>query len=243
MPENFQDIPGWQPVLSEFFASETGRSLQTYLKERKNAGAVIFPPDPFRALRLTAPDKVRCVILGQDPYHEKGQAQGLAFSVDESVKVPRSLRNIFNELESEFGAKAPESGDLSDWAKQGVLLLNTVFTVEEGKAASHAGRGWEELSDRIIRKIAEGSRPAAFLLWGGHAQKKRDLIEKASAAHLVLCCNHPSPLSARRPPVPFLGCGHFARVNAWLRERGEAEIQWLPGLKESEAAQQEFPGF
>lgn len=218
---------GWKPVLEEFFRSEKGRSLRAFLEGRKAQGAVIFPPTPFRALELTDLSDAKVVIMGQDPYHEKGQAQGLAFSVAPGCRIPPSLRNIFKELGREFGMSAPDSGDLSSWAAQGVLLINAVFTVEEGKAGGHAGKGWEVLTDEIIRRLARDASPKAFLLWGAYAQKKEALIRgEASGRHLVLSCNHPSPLSASRPPVPFVGCGHFARANEWLAEQGLEPVDW-----------------
>ena len=218
--------PSWQPLLKDFFDSPEGKKLDAYLDARRKAGAVIFPPTPFRALTLTPADAVRVVIVGQDPYHEQGQAQGLAFSVQKGVKVPPSLRNIYKEIALEFGSDIPSDGDLSGWASQGVLLLNAVLTVEEGAAGSHAKKGWEILTDRIIRTLADKAPPKAFLLWGGYAQKKKELIEASGIPHLVLCSNHPSPLSARRGPVPFIGCGHFAKVNDWLLSEGEKPVDW-----------------
>jgi len=205
----------WQPVLRVFFASAAGRSLSERLKRRLAEGAVIFPPDPFRALRETLPADVRVVILGQDPYHGAGQAEGLAFSVPAGVKPPPSLRNIFVELNRDLGLPLPASGHLGGWARQGVLLLNTSLTVEEGQAGSHARWGWEVLTDRLIALVAAKASPVVFMLWGAHAQSKRSLIAEAgSERHVVLESNHPSPLSARRPPVPFIGCGHFGQASA-----------------------------
>lgn len=185
----------------------------------------MYPPRPFRALELTPLSDVRVVILGQDPYHGIGQAHGLAFSVNDGVKPPPSLRNIFKELRRDLGAPPPMSGSLEPWARQGVLLLNTVLTVEEGAPASHAKRGWEELTDSLISTVARDAAPKVFLLWGAQAQAKRGLIE-AAGAHLVLTANHPSPLSAARGPAPFMGCGHFSAANAWLRQRGLSAIDW-----------------
>ena len=204
--------PGWQPLLDVFFASAVGGKLLDFLRERLAGGAVIFPPRPLRALELTPPDKVRVVILGQDPYHGRGQAEGLAFSVAPGVRLPPSLRNIFKELQRDLGAPPPPfpvpGGSLVRWANQGVLLLNTCLTVEEGRPASHAGQGWEVLTDAVIRHLSEGAQPVVFMLWGAHAQSKRALID--ASRHRVLLANHPSPLSALRPPLPFLGCGHFS---------------------------------
>lgn len=216
--------PSWQPALNEFWPAPSGVSLRRYLQSRLDAGAVIYPPAPMRALALTGLDQVRVVILGQDPYHGPGQAEGLAFSVAPGVKPPPSLRNIFVELQRDLGQALPSDGSLVRWAQQGVLLLNTCLTVEDGQPASHAGQGWETLTDDLIRQCSEQGPPKAFLLWGAHAQQKATLID--GDQHLVLLANHPSPLSARRPPRPFLGCGHFSAVNAWMTDRGQANIRW-----------------
>lgn len=215
---------GWTEPLARFWASATGRGLLGFLRQRLDAGAVVYPPQPLRALALTAPGDVRVVILGQDPYHGPGQAEGLAFSVAPGIKVPPSLRNIYKEQQRDLNVPTPTSGSLVGWARQGVLLLNTCLTVEDGLPASHAGRGWEALTDALIRSCVGDGRPKAFLLWGAHAQKKASGIDPAR--HLVLCSNHPSPLSARRGPLPFLGCGHFGAVNRWLQTQGLPEIEW-----------------
>ena len=166
------------------------------------------------------------MILGQDPYHGPGQAQGLAFSVPDDCKRPPSLRNIFNEIAQEYpGTALPAGNDLSPWADQGVLLLNTALTVEDGQPASHAKRGWETVTDALIALVAQDPSPKAFLLWGAHAQAKQALLP-SNSGHLVLMSNHPSPLSARRPPVPFLGCGHFLATNRWLADQGKNPIDW-----------------
>ena len=166
---------------------------------------------------MTPPEAVRTVILAQDPYHGRGQAEGLAFSVAPGVPLPPSLRNIFKEMQRDLGREPPPfpspGGSLVQWARDGVLLLNTCLTVEEGQPASHAGRGWEVLTDAVIREVSRVAPHAVFMLWGNHAQSKRGLID--ASRHLVLCANHPSPLSALRPPVPFLGCGHFSKAKAW----------------------------
>lgn len=220
-PANWPVAPGWRPLVDEFFVSDTGRRLQLFLQERLAAGAVIFPPKPLRALELTPPEEVRVVILGQDPYHGRGQAEGLAFSVAPGVAPPPSLRNIFKELERDLGTPPPPfpvpGGSLVKWARHGVLLLNTSLTVEEGQAASHAKRGWETLTDAVIRHVADGERPVVFMLWGSHAQSKRVLIDEAR--HKVLIANHPSPLSALRPPLPFIGCGHFGEARKWREQQ------------------------
>ncbi|MFO1194614.1 MAG: uracil-DNA glycosylase [Rhodoferax sp.] len=216
-PQAWPVAPGWQPLVDDFFRSAPGQALCRFLDQRLQAGATIFPPEPLRALQLTPPEQVRVVILGQDPYHGRGQAEGLAFSVRPGVPLPPSLRNIFKELERDLGTPPPRfpepGGSLVRWAQQGVLLLNTCLTVEEGQPASHSGKGWEILTDGVIRHVAEGGRPLVFMLWGSHAQSKRTLIDQKF--HKVLMANHPSPLSALRPPVPFIGCGHFGAARTW----------------------------
>ena len=216
-PADWPVAAGWQPLVDGFFASAAGVRLQAFLGERLAAGATIFPPQPLRALALTPPEQVRVVILGQDPYHGRGQAEGLAFSVAPGVAIPPSLRNIFKELQRDLGTPPPPfpqpGGSLAHWARNGVLLLNTCLTVEEGLPASHAGRGWEVLTDAVIRHVSGAAQPAVFMLWGAHAQSKRALID--AQRHHVLTANHPSPLSALRPPVPFIGCGHFSQARAW----------------------------
>lgn len=216
--------PGWQGLLNEFLVGAQGQSLQRFLAERLDSGAVIYPPTPFKALELTAPEDVRVVILGQDPYHGPGQAQGLAFSVAPGVRLPPSLRNIFKEQARSLGVPMPADGSLIRWALQGVLLINACLTVEDGAPASHAGQGWESLTDAVIRRCGESSHPTVFMLWGAHAQKKAGLID--AGRHLVLSANHPSPLSATRGPVPFMGCDHFRLVNEWLLDQGRSPVTW-----------------
>ena len=222
-PAAWPVAPGWQPLVDAFFAGARGQALQGFLQSRLAAGAVVFPPQPLRALELTPPDAVRVVILGQDPYHGRGQAEGLAFSVAPGVPLPPSLRNIFKEMQRDLGTAFPPrpepGGSLVKWAKNGVLLLNTGLTVEEGQPASHAGKGWEALTDAVIRHVAEGPRPVVFMLWGSHAQSKRAFIPQ-DRGHLVLTSNHPSPLSALRPPVPFIGNGHFGKARAFREQHG-----------------------
>lgn len=233
-PERWPVSDDWHPVLDRFLASTSGQQLGRYLQERLASGAIMYPPQPFRALALTALAQVKVLILGQDPYHGPGQAQGLAFSVPPGTQLPPSLRNIFKEIGSDPlldhpMRAAPGDGCLERWAKQGVLLLNTCLTVEQGQAASHAQRGWEILTDDIVKAVAQKTDPVVFMLWGAHAQAKRTLITATNvgdAAHLVLTANHPSPLSARRPPQPFLGCGHFGRANAFFQHRGYSPIIW-----------------
>lgn len=221
-PADWPVAPGWQPLVDQFFQTDAGQRLLAFLGERLYAGATIFPPQPLRALQLTPPEAVRVVILGQDPYHGRGQAEGLAFSVASGVALPPSLRNIFKELQRDLGTPPPAfpqpGGSLVKWARNGVLLLNTCLTVEEGKPASHASKGWEVLTDAVIRQVSDTAAAAVFMLWGSHAQSKRALID--AKRHLVLTANHPSPLSALRPPVPFIGCGHFSQARAWRERHG-----------------------
>ena len=227
-PATWQVAPDWQAVVAAFFASPDGRALGSFVKARLAAGATVYPPQPLRALALTPLSAVRIVILGQDPYHGPGQAEGLAFSVPHGIRIPPSLRNIFQEIQRDLGSPPPASGSLVHWASQGVLLLNTCLTVEAGQPASHAKKGWEALTDRLIQTVAEKSANVVFLLWGAHAQAKRELLHVAHPLHAprILLANHPSPLSARRPPLPFLGCGHFSAANAHLVECGQKPVDW-----------------
>ena len=223
-PEHWVLAQGWGPVVDAFLASEAGLRLAAFIRDRLAAGAVIYPPRPFRALEMTPLDSVRAVVLGQDPYHGPGQAEGLAFSVPAGVRPPPSLRNIFRELGGVADEGGARHGSLAAWAEHGVLLLNTCLTVEAGRPGSHARKGWEELTDRLLAEVAARASPCVYLLWGAHAQAKAGLIRDTAARHgreiLLLQANHPSPLSARRPPVPFLGCGHFAQARDWLAQRG-----------------------
>lgn len=219
------DIPSaWRPVLAQVLANQQAILLQNYLADEFNRGRQVFPPRNqwFRALELVDPDSIRVVILGQDPYHGAGQAHGLAFSVPDGIRPPPSLKNIFKELHRDLGIPAPQSGNLERWARQGVLLLNTVLTVEEAKAGSHQGRGWEQITDAVIAHAGRlDAKPAVFMLWGSHAQKKRGLIN--ASRHLILESPHPSPLSAHRG---FLGCGHFGKANVFLEGKGQCTIAW-----------------
>jgi uracil-DNA glycosylase len=220
-----QDHGGWQPLLQRWAASAAGQALIEAVDARVAAGAAVYPADVFAALRLTPPEAVKVVILGQDPYHGPGQAEGLAFSVPTGVRVPPSLRQIHAELGRDLGLPAPAGGSLRPWAVRGVLLLNTALTVEDGRPGSHAKLGWSVLTDAIIEHLSRDSLPKAFLLWGAHAQAVA--ADKALAGgHRVLACNHPSPLSARRPPVPFVGCGHFSQADRHLREAGRSGVDW-----------------
>lgn len=223
-PEEWPLADGWRPVVDAFLASAAGRKLAAFIQERIAAGAVIYPPRPLRALEVTPLRSVHAVVLGQDPYHGPGQAEGLAFSVAPGVRLPPSLRNIFKELCAGTDVPLPANGSLIEWARRGVLLLNAVLTVEDGQPGGHAKRGWEVLTDALIAEVAARCSPCVYLLWGAHAQAKAELIERTAAMHgreaLVLQANHPSPLSANRPPMPFLGCGHFAQAREWLAARG-----------------------
>jgi uracil-DNA glycosylase len=218
----------WAPLLREWAASDAGRELIRRVDARLAEGAIIYPADVFRALALTPLSRVRVLILGQDPYHGPGQAEGLAFSVPAGQPLPPSLRNIFAELQRDLGLPPPLSGSLLPWARQGVLLLNSVLTVEDGQAGSHARVGWQVLTDKIVERVAQHPRPKAIMLWGAHAQAKSGLLKGVVPSHLLLQCNHPSPLSARRPPLPFLGCGHFSRARDYLlaAEPGGEALDW-----------------
>ncbi len=212
----------WDELLSEEFSSDSYLSLREFLKSEYSS-RTIYPSmhDIFNGLKLTTLQNVKVVILGQDPYHEEGQAMGLSFSVPNGVKKPPSLINIYKEIENETGDKMPESGDLTGWAKQGVLLLNTVLTVRAHQANSHKGKGWEEFTDGVIKKISKNTKDVVFLLWGANARSKKQLID--SKRHLILECAHPSPLSAYNG---FFGCGHFTKANEYLIKHGKLPIVW-----------------
>ena len=213
----------WQALWGAFAHSDAGRAVNDFLAQRLAAGAVIYPSDPLRALRLTPLSTVRVLILGQDPYHGPGQAEGLAFSVAPGIKIPPSLRNIVHEVRRDVGLGAPANGSLTAWAQRGVLLINTSWTVEQGQAGSHTDIGWGALTDEIIKVVATTSPACVYMLWGAHAQSKADWIEATAGPSgqqsLILRANHPSPLSARRGPKPFVGCGHFSMAQSWLRQR------------------------
>ena len=217
----------WAPLVQAWGSSAAGQGLQRFIEARQAAGAVIYPAQLLQALALTPREQVRVVILGQDPYHGAGQAEGLAFSVPAGIKAPPSLRNILGEISRSLGVPHPASGHLGAWARQGVLLLNTCLTVEDGQPAAHAGKGWEALTDALIQATARDAGSKVFLLWGAQAQAKAPLIEAAAPGrHLVLQCNHPSPLSARRPPLPFVGCGHFSALRDQRQKLGLPAIDW-----------------
>lgn len=210
----------WRQMLDAYLASPLGEAL----RERVAASDVsVFPPRPFRALELTPLASVRVVILGQDPYHTPGKAEGLAFSVPTGERMPPSLRNIFKEIAAETGEAPRSDTSLVDWAEAGVLLLNTLLTVEEGRPMSHRGL-WEPLTDQLIRRVSAECDRVVFLLWGAPAQEKRPLIDESR--HAVLVSNHPSPLSASRGRTPFLGNGHFAQANALLTAWGKPPVVW-----------------
>jgi uracil-DNA glycosylase len=227
-PEQWPVAPDWKLVVDAFLASPEGFRLAAFIRARLAAGATIYPPQPFRALELTPLHSVRAVILGQDPYHGPGQAEGLAFSVARGMRLPPSLRNIFKERRAAPDEPLPDHGSLVEWARRGVLLLNASLTVEEGRPGSHAKKGWEALTDALLEQVARTASPCVYLLWGAHAQAKAGLIGQTAARYgreaLVLQANHPSPLSASRPPVPFLGCGHFTAAREWLEARGHTGV-------------------
>jgi len=219
--------PKWREILKRFWRSEDGLRLSHFLESRLQSGAHIYPASPFKALELTPFDQVNIVILGQDPYHGEGQAHGLAFSVPQGIKPPPSLVNIFKELKRDPGIdgfEVPTSGNLQPWAQGGVLLLNSTLTVEQGQPASHAGQGWEVLTDLLVSKLAQEQRPLVFMLWGTHAQSKAQAIKCSSgfdpSLRLILTSNHPSPLSALRGKTPFIGNCHFSSARDWLAIKG-----------------------
>lgn len=212
----------WKPALQ----SEEQRiaGLLAFVETERAAGKTIYPPeaDLFSALRATPLEDVKVVILGQDPYHRPGQAHGMCFSVRRGVKIPASLRNIYKELVSDLGVPTPMHGNLEDWAQQGVLLLNTVLTVEEGKAGSHSRKGWEQVTDAIIQAVNDGPNKVAFVLWGAPAQKRAARVD--GTRHFVLKTAHPSPLAATR--CGFFGTKPFSQVNNWLAANGKTPIDW-----------------
>lgn len=229
---NGETIPeSWRPALEPVLNAPQSRELGGWLRSREEAGKRIYPArgTRLRALELTPLDAVKVVLLGQDPYHGPGQAHGLCFSVPKGVRLPPSLRNIYKEMADDLGIAPPSSGDLSGWARQGVLLLNNTLTVEEGRAGSHARKGWEAITDAVVTAVAERDAPAVFILWGGHAQGKAARIAQladgspAATRHLILKSPHPSPLSAHRG---FFGSKPFSRTNAFLRSEGLGAVDW-----------------
>ena len=227
-PMSTEPIPeSWRAVLEPVLATPEARRLGGWLSAEEAAGKTVYPPRGQRlaALDLTPREDVRAVILGQDPYHGPGQAHGLAFSVPEGVKLPPSLRNIYKELAADCGGAPPESGSLVQWAQQGVLLLNNSLTVEAANAGSHAGKGWDAITDAVVAAVARSDTPTAFILWGSHAQGKAARIPELTddGPHLVLRSPHPSPLSAHRG---FFGSRPFGKVNAFLDAHGRGTIDW-----------------
>ena len=215
--------PSWKARVGDYLLRDDMQALSAFLRERKARGARVFPPGPqiFAALDATPFDRVKVVILGQDPYHGAGQAHGLCFSVQPGVEVPPSLQNIYKELQADLGIAPARHGTLTHWAEQGVLLLNAVLTVEEGRAGAHQGKGWEGFTDAVVDALNREREHLVFLLWGSYAQKKGAVIDPTR--HRVLKAPHPSPLSAHRG---FLGCGHFSAANDYLRRHGIAPIDW-----------------
>ena len=214
----------WAEALGGVFTSPETRRLSDFLHAEEAAGKHIYPPRGLRlaALELTPLDAVKVVILGQDPYHAPGQAHGLSFSVPEGVRIPPSLRNIYKELASDLGLPIPAHGNLTAWARRGVLLLNNALTVEEARPGSHANIGWEAITDAAVAAVAARQEPCVFMLWGAHAAAKASRIAGLDD-HLVLTAPHPSPLSAHRG---FLGCRHFSQANAFLEKTGRGAIDW-----------------
>lgn len=212
----------WDALLADEIKKDYYLRLREFLKQEYSQRR-IYPPmnDIFNALRCTSYSDVKAVILGQDPYHGAGQAHGMCFSVRKGTPPPPSLQNIFKELKADIGVEPPPHGELTAWAQQGVLLLNTVLTVREGQANSHRGMGWENFTDRIIELLNEREKPMVFLLWGGNARSKARLV--TSPQHLVLQCAHPSPLSAYNG---FFGCRHFSKTNEFLEQNGIQPINW-----------------
>ena len=212
----------WDSVLADEFKKDYFLEIKDFVDEEYESKTV-YPPyeEIFNAFKLTPLSDVKVVILGQDPYHEPGQAHGLAFSTPEGRPIPRSLKNIFKEINEEYGYPVPESGCLESWAKQGVFLLNTVLTVEKGNANSHSKCGWQTFTDNVIKILDGQAQPIVFLLWGKQAEKKKELINNPN--HLVLVTSHPSPFSARRG---FFGSNHFKLANEFLKENKKEEIDW-----------------
>lgn len=214
----------WDALMAPEAEKDYYKCLRAFLKqEYLCSGKAIYPPmdDIFNAFRYTDYNEVRAVIIGQDPYHGEGQAHGLCFSVKKGVQKPPSLVNIFKEIQSDLGIAPPDHGELTSWAKGGVMLLNTVLTVREGMAGSHRARGWEIFTDKAISLLNDREEPIVFLLWGGYARAKKSLI--TNSRHLILECAHPSPLSAYNG---FFGCKHFSKCNEFLRSVGKKEIDW-----------------
>ncbi len=228
MSSEIQLEDSWRQALGQEFEQPYMQQLRDFLRAEKDAHKVIYPPGAqmFNAFQHCPLPAVKVVILGQDPYHGPGQAHGLCFSVPEGVAIPPSLVNIYKEITQDLGLQMPAHGNLTCWADQGVLLLNSVLSVQQANAASHQGQGWEEFTDRAIAVINEQREGVVFMLWGAYAQRKGAIID--TAKHLVLKAPHPSPLSAHRG---FFGCQHFSQANAYLQQNGQTAIDWLPVLR------------
>lgn len=226
MPSSEAVPESWRAVLAPVLASEKSHALAAFLRAEEASGRSVYPPRGQRlaALHLTPLEAVNVVILGQDPYHGPGQAHGLSFSVADGVKVPPSLANIYKEQAADLGLPRPQTGNLTPWARHGVLLLNAVLSVAQGQPNSHRGKGWEELTDAVIAAVAAKTEPCVFLLWGNHARKQALRVPGLlTSQHLVLTAAHPSPLSAHQG---FFGCRHFSQANAFLEARGRGAVNW-----------------
>lgn len=212
----------WKAVLESEFEQPYFQSIASFLRQQKASGKVIYPPGPliFNAFNTTPFEEVKAVILGQDPYHNPGEAMGLCFSVPRGVRVPPSLQNIYKELQADLGCSVPSHGDLTAWAQQGVFLLNAMLTVEHKSPASHQKIGWQNFTDAVIRKLSQQRQGLVFMLWGNFARQKRSLID--ASRHLILESAHPSPFSA----TAFFGCRHFSKANAYLQQQGQPGIDW-----------------
>ena len=219
-----QLVDEWKQPLAHAFLAPYMTVLRQFLADERREGKVIFPPpaEYFNALNTTPLSKVKVVILGQDPYHGPGQAHGLCFSVRKGVRPPPSLQNVFREIQMDLGIPPAHHGELTHWAEQGVLLLNSVLTVQAGNAASHQGRGWEQFTDEVVKVLNDQCENLVFLLWGSYAQRKGQMID--ADKHLVLKATHPSPMAANRGG--FFGCRHFSQANAWLEKHGLMPIDW-----------------
>ena len=221
-PEKVNIEPGWKEVLWDCFEKPYFEQIRKHLITAKNNGTTIYPPGPliFNAFNLTPFDKLKVVIIGQDPYHGPGEAMGLSFSVPQGVRIPPSLKNIYKEIATDCGIRIPEHGDLTSWAEQGVFLLNAMLTVEHKNPGAHKHIGWQEFTDDVIRKISDKKEGIIFLLWGKFAQSKKELIDEMK--HYVLEAAHPSPLARNA----FMGCAHFSRTNEILKKNDQAPIDW-----------------
>lgn len=233
MTDKIQLESSWKAKLQGEFEKPYMKELRQFLVEEKRKGKVIYPPGPeiFNAFNLAPFDKVKVVIIGQDPYHGSDQAHGLCFSVKQGIQTPPSLKNIYKELYEDCDIEIPSHGNLESWAKQGVLLLNAVLTVEQAKAAAHQGKGWETFTDKVIELLNAQKEHLVFMLWGAYAQKKGQMIDRKR--HMVLRSTHPSPLSAHRG---FLGSRHFSKANSYLERHGVKPVNWaIPGLSPQES--------